>query len=216
MFYRDEFDEMGYDYIPGEYVYGDDCYVSDDHMDERWWYIIGAPGYMISDNCRVWSEVSQKFIKPKPMDKHGHLGVCLSVNGKPTYRYLHRLMAEAFIPNPYNQPIVRHLNDDPSYNYLDNLAWGTQKHNHEDCVRNGHAYYPTPEDRELGLEKLRTPILATNLNTGEQTKFRGQGEAARFLGLQQANIWKVLNGQRRHTCGYHFEYLEKDGSHESD
>lgn len=216
MFYRDEYDEMGYDYVPGEYVYGDNCYVPDKYMEERWWYIKDAPGYMISDHCRVWSDVSQQFIKPKPMDNHGHLGVCLSVNGKPIYRYLHRLMAEAFLPNPYGLPIVRHLDDDPRNNYLDNLRWGTQKDNHDDCCRNGHARYPTPEDREIGLEKLRIPILATNLNTGEQIRFRGQTEAARFLGIQQANIWKVLNGERRHAGGYHFEYLEKGGNYETD
>lgn len=216
MFYRDEYDEMGYDYIPGEFVYGDDVYVSDEYMDERWWYINGAPGYMISDCCRVWSERTQRFLKPKPMDKHGHLGVCLQVNGRPTYRYLHRLMAEAFIPNQYNQPIVRHLDDNPHNNYLDNLRWGTQKDNHEDSRRNGHARYPTPEDREIGLEKLRIPVLATNLRTGEQIRFKGQSEAARILGLEQDNVWKVLNGQRKHTCGYYFEYLRKDDVDDAD
>ena len=216
LFYRDEFNEMGYDYISGVHVYGDDCYVADEYMDERWWYIDGAPGYMISDCGRVWSEKSQKFLKVKPLDNHGHLGVCLHVNGQPMYRYIHQLMARAFIPNPNNYPNVRHLDDNPRYNYLDNFAWGTQKHNHEDCVRNGHAYFLTNEDREIGLEKLRIPVLATNLTTGEQTRFRGQSEAARFLGIQQANIWKVLRGERRHAGGYHFEYLEKDGCDESD
>lgn len=216
MFYRDEFDEMGYDYFSGEQVYGDDCYISDDHMDERWWYVKGAPGYMVSDQCRVWSEKTQSFRKLKRMDKKGHMGLGLSVNGKTIYKYIHILMAEAFLPNPHNLPIVRHWDDNPKNNYLDNLRWGTQKDNHDDCVRNGHAYYPTPEDREIGLEKLRIPILATNLQTGEQTRFRGQTEAARLLGIQQANIWKVLNGERRHAGGYHFEYLEKGGNYGAD
>ena len=215
MFYRDEYNEMGYDYFTGEQVYGDDCYVSDDYMDERWWYINGAPGYMVSDLCRVWSEKSQKFRKLKRMDKKGHMGLCLSVNGKRVYKYIHILMAEAFLPNPHNLPIVRHWDDNPKNNYLDNLRWGTQKHNHEDCVRNGHAYFMTDDDREIGLEKLRTPILATNLSTGKQTRFRGQGEAARSLGLQQANIWKVLNGQRKHTCGYSFEYIKKGDDYDA-
>ena len=151
MYYNEEYNEMGYDYISGEFIYGDDCYIDEDHMDERWWYIEGAPGYMVSDHGRVWSE----------------------------------------------------------NNYLDNLFWGTQKDNSEDCRRNGHMHYLTPEEREIGISKMRIPILATNLKTGEQIYFRGQGEAARELGLQQANIWKVLNGQREHSGGYHFEYLEK-------
>lgn len=211
MFYKDEYNETGYDYIPGEYVYGDDCYIPEEYMDERWWYVDGAPGYMVSDHCRVWSEKTQIFRKLKPMDKKGHMGVCLSVDGERDYRYIHKLMAEAFIPNPNNLPIVRHWDDNPKNNYLDNLLWGTQKDNAEDCRRNGRAHYVTPEEREIALEKMRIPVLAINLKTGEETRFRGQGEAALELGLQQANIWKVLNGKRNHTGGYYFKYLDKEG-----
>lgn len=210
MFYKDEYPGLGYDYISGEYVYGDDLYVPDDYMDERWWYIDGVPGYMISDCGRVWSSKSQKFLKVKPLDKHGHLGVSMSINGKHVYRYIHQLMARAFIPNPNRMPVVRHLDDNPKNNYLDNFAWGTQKDNYEDCRRNGHVHYVTPEEREIGLEKMRIPVLATDLKTGRQTRYASQTEAARDLGLQQANVWKVLNGHRKHTCGYHFEYLNKE------
>lgn len=95
--------------------------------------------------------------------------------------------------------------------YLDNLTWGTQQDNWYDSVRNGTAYTPTNEDREKGSEKVRIPVKAVNLRTGNEMIFRGQSEAARELGLQQANVWKVLNGQRPATGGYYFEYLEKDG-----
>lgn len=209
MFYRDKYKGTGHTYISGIYVYGDERYTYDEYMDERWWYIDGAPGYMISDCGRVWSEKTQQFIKPKPMDKHGHLGVCLRVNGKARYTYLHRLMAKAFLPNTHNYPVVRHIDDDPSYNYLDNLAWGTQKDNFNDCLNNGHVHFVTPEEREIGLSKMRTPILATNIRTGESMTFKGQGDASRFLGVPQANIWKVLNGQRAHAGGYRFEYIKR-------
>lgn len=209
MYYRDECSECGCDYISGEYVYGDDWYIDDEYMEERWWYIDGIPDYMISDRGRVWSVYSQKFLKVKPLDNHGHLGVCMSVDGRPVYKYIHRLMARAFIPNPYNLPVVRHLDDNPRNNYLDNLRWGTQKDNYEDCRRNGHARYVTPEAREIGLSKMRTPVVAVNLNTGERVLFRGQGDAARGLGLSQSNIWKVLSGERRHTGGFYFEYADR-------
>lgn len=207
MFYKDEYSGLGYDYFPGEYVYGDDVYIPEDYMDERWWYIDGIPDYMISDHGRVWSQKSRQFIKPKPMDNHGHLGVCLRVNGNAKYLYVHRLMAKAFIPNPNDYPIVRHLNDIPNDNYLDNLSWGTQKDNAKDSIQNGNAHFITPEERELGIAKMRTPILATNLATGEHIEFRGQGEASRFLGIPQANIWKVANDERHSAGGYRFEYL---------
>ena len=216
LFYADEYNEFGHDYIDGEYVYGDDCYVGEDYMDERWWYIDGYPGYMISDRGRIWSSKTQKFLKPKPMDGHGHLGVCLRINGVAHYEYIHRLMAKAFIPNPKNYPIVRHLNDIPNDNYLDNFSWGTQKHNFEDSLRNGNVHFVTPEERELGLSKMRKPIIATNIRTGERKKINGQTEASKFLGIPQSNIWKVMNGERSHAGGYYFEYLKDGDENETD
>lgn len=198
-----------HDYISGEYVYGDYVYGADEYLDERWWYIDGAPGYLISDHGRVWSAKTRSFIKPKPMDKQGHIGVCLSIDGQRRYEYLHRLMAKAFIPNPNQYPIVRHLNDSPPDNELENLDWGTQKDNFRDCVRNGHAHFVTRDEREIWLRRLRRPVLAINIRTGEKKEFVGQTEAGRVLGIQQANIWKVLNGERQHACGYRFEYVER-------
>jgi hypothetical protein len=49
---------------------------------------------------------------------------------------VHRLMAKAFIPNPENLPLVRHLNDVKTDNRLENLAWGTYSENSKDSVRN--------------------------------------------------------------------------------
>lgn len=198
-----------YDRIPSEFVFPEDIYIDDYYMGEVWEYIPGVPGYMISDRGRVWSEASQMFLKPKRLDRHGHLGFCFSVNGRRIYRYLHRLMADAFIPNPYDYPVVRHLNDDPSDNTLENLAWGTQRDNWDDSVENGTAQPPRDEWREIGFQKIRIPVLGTYIKTGESRRFRSQTDAARELGLQQANIWKVLNGQRAHAGGWFFEYLPK-------
>ena len=189
----------------------DDTYLDDYYMDELWAWIPGLYGYyMVSNKARVYSFKKKIFMKVKPMDDYGHLGVCVHRDGQSYYYYIHRLMADVFLPNRNNLPIVRHLNDDPSDNTLDNLSWGTQKDNLRDCFLNGNAHYPTEEDREIGLSRLRKPVLATNIKTGEKIYFKGQQEASRILGIQQANIWKVLNGQRPSTCGYYFEYV-KDG-----
>lgn len=186
----------------------DEIYLDSYYMDELWAWIPGFYGeYMISDKARVYPLKTESFIKVKPMDNHGHLGVCLYHDGRSYYFYIHRLMADVFMPNPNNYPIIRHLNDDPSDNTLENLKWGSQKDNANDCLLNGHARYPTEEIRELGLSKMRKPILAINIKTGEKIYFRGQSEAARILKLQQSNIWKVLNGERQSTCGYYFEYV---------
>lgn len=189
----------------GQYVYGDDLPVDEDYFDEQWKVCDENNLYYVSTHGRIWSAASQKFIKPKRLDNHGHVGVSLSYGGKNKYRYLHRLMAKAFMPNPDNLPVVRHLDDDPKNNFLYNLEWGTQKDNHQDCVDNGNYRPFTDEDREKAHEKQRTPITAIDISSGKRMHFKGQGEAARKLGLQQSNIFKVLRGERKHTGGYTFE-----------
>lgn len=212
LFFEEDAGDM-YDYLPGRFVHGDDVYTPDEYMGEKWWYINGAPDYMISDHERIWSIKSQRFVKPKKMDREGHMGVCLRVNGKDRYFYTHRLMAKAFIPNPNNYPIVRHLNDIPDDNILENFAWGTQHDNLMDAKRNGRTFTADPEVRERIADKFRIPIKAINIYTGEESEYRSQTDAARLLGIQQANIWKVLNKERRHAGGYYFEYLERGEQH---
>lgn len=203
------------DGFPGQFVYGDDIYIDDYYMEEVWKPIRGFEGeYWISDTGRVWSSHTERFLKLKPLDNHGHLGVCLHSNGRAHYRYIHRLVAEAFIPNPNNYPIVRHKDDIPMYNTVDDLLWGTQRDNIRDAMRNGKTHYITKEEREIGLVKMQKPVIAVDIETGEKLYFKSQTEAGRKLGIHQANIWKVLSGERRQTSGYTFKYYnggESDG-----
>lgn len=203
-YYDYDWDNDGY---PGEFVYGEDAYVDDYYMDERWKPIRGFEReYWVSNLARVYSVKSRSFLKVKPMDDHGHLGVCLYHNGIRYYRYIHRLVAEAFIPNTKKYPIVRHINDNPEFNTIDDIDWGTQRDNIHDAIRNGTAYIPTDIDREKSCARVRLPITAINVITGDVLYFDSQTEAARVLKIPQANIWKVLNGQRRSAGKYIFEY----------
>ena len=62
-------------------------------------------------------------------DKDGYLKVHLVKNkSRKTYR-VHRLVAEAFIPNPDNKPQVNHIDENPSNNEADNLEWMTAQEN---------------------------------------------------------------------------------------
>ncbi len=64
-------------------------------------------------------------------------------NGYPTiyYKgktyYIHRLIAEAFIPNPNNYPCVNHINGDKTDNRVDNLEWCTYSHNNKEAYKLG-------------------------------------------------------------------------------
>ncbi len=216
MFTEREIEEMAplvgeYGYY-GDYVYPEDFRSgSDEYLDEQWMPIDDNPAYWVSTHGRVWSSKSQSFIKPKRLDRHGHLGVSLyNTKHDVKYRYLHRLMAKAFIDNRENHPVVRHLDDEVDNNYIDNLAWGTQKDNMRDCISNGHFYYPTDEDRYKGNKDRLVPVIVTNMFTGEKKKYESLNDAVRATGVQQSNAWKVMHGRRKHTGGYIFERCSGD------
>lgn len=195
----DDWGDVGY---PGEFVYGDDMYVSDYYMDERWLPIRSFPGYWVSNKARVYGSSKNSRRRPHILSeqtyKDGHKYVYLYRDGIHHRRFVHHLMAEAFIQNPENFPLVRHLDDIPDNNILENLAWGTKWHNMQDSIRNGTAV----------CLRQRTPVKAIDLMTGEEYEFESQREAARQLCIEQGNIGAVLQGKCNQTCGYAFEYLD--------
>lgn len=62
-------------------------------------------------------------------DKDGYLRVCLSKDGLHYVKSVHRLVAEAFIPNPDNLPVINHKNEDKQDNRVENLEWCTVQYN---------------------------------------------------------------------------------------
>ena len=86
--------------------------------------------YAITMSGRVWSYKSNKFLKPYK-EQDGYLRVSLRTPGEriPKKFKVHRLVAEAFIPNLDNQPQVGHIDDNPLNNSWDNLYWTNPKNN---------------------------------------------------------------------------------------
>lgn len=82
----------------------------------------------------------------------GYRYISVCKDGKSRTFLIHRLVAEAFIPNPHNLPVVMHLDDVPGNNRVTNLKWGTQKTNMEDMVRKGRQ--PSPKGSTNGSSKL--------------------------------------------------------------
>lgn len=200
-------------FLYGDMVFGDEMPMADIYEGELWASTDYEEIY-VSDCGRVFNGRTQRFLKPKPMDRQGHLGVSFSRNGRMVYVYVHRLMAKAFIPNPDNKPIVRHLNDEKWYNTIDNLAWGTQLDNHRDRVKNGHFVLLSPESRERQIQNRRKPVVVTNIRSGERRLYASLMDACRELGLQQANAWKVVSGERTHTKGYHIRYFIQEDEYD--
>lgn len=89
--------------------------------------------------------VERKVNRPiKATWDRGYLKINLSINGKRYLRYVHRMVAEAFIPNPKNYKEVNHIDNIPSNNCVDNLEWCDRKYNmrcvskHQNEIKDRH------------------------------------------------------------------------------
>lgn len=106
--------------------------------EEIWKPVVGYEGlYEVSSYGRVRSldryDSKNHFCKGRILRLQtagrGYLSVDLSSNGKTKRFLVHRLVAEAFIPNPYNLPEVNHLDEDKTNNRVDNLEFCNHKYN---------------------------------------------------------------------------------------
>jgi hypothetical protein len=178
---------------------------------EIWRDIKSFPGYQVSNYGRVRSFINNRYgvcdewhiLKPT-INKHGYRSVCL---GRGNRRLVSRLVAEAFIPNPNNLPLVRHLDDDPSNNQVHNLAWGTQTDNMQDCVRHGRLVGNTGP----AIETRKKRVLAVSLDGTESIEFSSMSEAARVLGVWPQHVTNVVYGRIRQTGGWTFKLLDEEG-----
>lgn len=144
--------------------------------------IKGFENYGITSCGRVWSFKSNKFLKPR-INRYGYFQVSLCGNGKKT-AMIHRLVAEAYIPNPNNYDTVDHIDNIKAHNYIGNLQWLT----HADNNIKGHS------------KKIRCVEL--------DIVFPSQRAAAEHFGCTPTNISHCLRGKTKTACGFHWEVIE--------
>ena len=119
-------------------------------------------------------------------DKAGYYVVNTSINGIKKQLKVHRLVAEAFIPNPYNLPTVDHINRIRDDNRIENLRWADMKLQTENS------------DREL----LFKPVLQYTLDGQLVAEYTGINEASRQTGICSSHITECCQGKLKSTGGY--------------
>ena len=82
----------------------------------------------ISNGEIIYRRRREVILYPK-LTKTGYLQVTLFKNGKPKYARMHRLVAEAFLPNPENLPVVNHKDGNKLNNDVSNLEWTSYSEN---------------------------------------------------------------------------------------
>lgn len=124
-------------------------------QEETWVNIPNCEPYQIS-NKGVVRGYGGKNMKPY-LDPHGYYGYRLRKDGKYIKKYTHQMLAECFIPNPFNKNRVDHMNRDKTDNRLENLRWCTVSENNWNSDRHDREMYGIYwyETRQSYLVKLK-------------------------------------------------------------
>lgn len=106
-------------------------------MSEVWRAVSGFEGlYEVAPCGAIRNARTLRWLSPSTKDD-GYLSVKLFRNGKGCQKTVHRIVAEAFIPNPNNKPQVNHKDRNKGNNDVSNLEWVTREENKSHAIRNG-------------------------------------------------------------------------------
>ena len=178
---------------------------------EVWKDVVGYEGfYKVSNKGNVYS-VERKDSMGRKRGGHilrpgysmvGYPKAQLCKNGKMKNKSIHRLVAEAFIPNPNNFPEVNHIDEVKDNNDVSNLEWCTREYNNNYGTR---------------TERVSKKVRAVNVETGEVLTFSSTNEAGRegysnvdkpCRGVYNDGKGKLI-GDGRTYKGYKWYYIEE-------
>lgn len=167
--------------------------------------------YAISSDGLLFSVSENKTLVQRipRIDKDGYAVIKLSLSGKAKMCKIHRLVAEAFLPNPENKPVVNHINGIRNDNRVKNLEWATIQEN------NQHAYSVNGRiGPRTGVVNEDNPTVRPVIQLCERlapVKFWWSAfQAGAELSCPSTHITRVCKGKRKHTRGFAWRYATQE------
>lgn len=170
------------------------------------------PGYYVTDTGCVYSRyvtaghnINGRIKKLKPnQNEDGYYKVKLRKEGKTYNKFIHRLVAETFVPNPENKPEINHKNGIKTDNRAENLEFCTRsenvKHSYRVLGRKG-AF--------LNKKGAKSPFSKIVLQIKDDkiiAKFYGTHEASEKTKICQCSICKCCCGKQKSAAGFQWKY----------
>lgn len=154
---------------------------------EYWKQIKDYPHLLVSRDGKVWTTKYNRYLKPH-LTNRGYLRIGLNKDKVIKTTGVHRLVAEAFIPNPDNLPCVDHIDGNKLNNKVENLQWISYSDNtRKACV---------------GKDRRPKPVIC--IETGKV--YKNIKEANRDLHIPEAVLSAVVRGEFPTCHGLHFAY----------
>ena len=186
--------------------------------EERWLPVVGYEGfYMVSSLGRVrllersgfrkngrFFYVHSKIKKPY-LTKFGYYRLRMEKNKHSKHIFVHRLVAEAFLPNPENKPEINHKNGIRTDNRVENLEWVTRSEN----IIHSYKFLGHKAPQLFGKDNPMCKIVLKIKDGVVIQEFFGAKAAAESIGVRTDTISKVCAGKYKTCKGFVWEYKNK-------
>lgn len=162
--------------------------------DEKWDVIKDFPDYEINRKGNVRNIYTKRHIGLNP-NSSGYLAVNLHKDKKPYRKLIHILVAQQYIPNPENKPIVNHIDEDRANNHVENLEWVTVKENSNHGNRN-----------EKLAKRGSRPINEYDTSGRYLRTWISASAFARHYGISTTPVFICLSGKGKTVAGRQVRY----------
>jgi hypothetical protein len=144
--------------------------------------------------------LKEKILKQQ-QNHRGYMTIRIGTGANKVSLYMHRVVAEAFIPNPHNLPAINHKNEQPNDNRVENLEW---------C---DHAYNNAYGNHGYKIAQARGyPVRQMTKDGQTVAEYYSANEAARRTGISVDGIYRCCLKRKRYKTagGYRWEYIDKE------
>jgi len=152
--------------------------------------VAGFPNYAVTEDGKIWSDNRGRFLVGGK-DKDGYRILVLCSNGKRSTKRVHRLVAEAFIPNPDNLPVLNHIDGDKTNNCVENLEWCDVSHNTKHAYKLGALCQKGEKNNGCKYNDLQVRSIREGYKGGSIAAY------ARELEMPYAVVYSYLKDLRR-------------------
>lgn len=171
------------------------------------WRKINGTHYSVSSNGRIRNDVTNK-VKSVHVGTTGYSHTELYDGfGKCYRKKVHRLVAEAFIPNPEHKTDINHIDGNKLNNNVENLEWCTKSENMLHAWKTG-LVKPHSSRGMLGHKNPNGGRKGNPIKCIETGKvYKSAAECERLTGISDTSILDAVNGKIECTHGYHFKHI---------